>query len=141
MSVDAVGLSVLEEGYVVVGLPREVNLAGLLSGSRGAEALLSVTWDPVEVTLVVEEACWSSLAAQYPEARIATGWRAIRFEATFDFSVVGFLAGVSRVLAEAGIPLLCLSTFSTDLLLVREEQLPQAVDLLRQFLTTTAPPH
>ena len=141
MSVDAVGLSVFEEGYVVVGLPREANLARLLSGSRGAEALLSVTWDPVEVTLVVEEARWSSLAAQFPGARVATGWRAIRFEATFDFTVVGFLAGVSRVLAEAGIPLLCLSTFSTDLLLVREEHLPQAVDLLRQFLTTTAPPH
>ncbi len=140
MSVGTVGLSVLAERCVVVGLPREVDLADLLSAGGGAEALLSVTWDPVEATLILDEARWNALAGRFPEARVATGWRAIRFEALFDFSVVGFLAGVSRVLAEAGIPLLCLSTYSTDLLLVREERLPEAVDRLRQHLTTLPSP-
>jgi hypothetical protein len=59
------------------------------------------------------------------------GWRALRLEGTFDLSMVGILASVASPLAEAGASIFAVSTFDTDYVLVREEQLDLAVDTLR----------
>ena len=59
------------------------------------------------------------------------GWRALRLEGTFDLSMVGILASVASPLAEAGASIFAISTFDTDYVLVREEQLDLAIDTLR----------
>jgi len=59
------------------------------------------------------------------------GWRAFRLEGTFDLSMVGVLASVASPLAEAGASIFVVSTFDTDYVLVREEQLDLAVDTLQ----------
>jgi hypothetical protein len=59
------------------------------------------------------------------------GWRAFRLEGPFDLSMVGVLASVASPLAEAGASIFAVSTFDTDYVLVREEQLDLAVDTLR----------
>ena len=59
------------------------------------------------------------------------GWRAFRLEGTFDLSMVGVLASVASPLAKAGASIFVVSTFDTDYVLVREEQLDLAVDTLR----------
>ena len=50
-----------------------------------------------------------------------------------DFSVVGVLASLTGPLAGAGIGLFALSTFDTDYLLVKEEDLDRAIEALRVF--------
>lgn len=59
------------------------------------------------------------------------GWRALRLEGPLDLSMVGVLASVASPLAEAGASIFAVSTFDTDYVLVREEQLDLAVDTLR----------
>jgi hypothetical protein len=59
------------------------------------------------------------------------GWRAFRLEGPFDLSMVGVLASVASPLAEAGASIFAVSTFDTDYVLVREEQLDLAVGTLR----------
>jgi uncharacterized protein len=59
------------------------------------------------------------------------GWRAFRLEGPFDLSMVGILASVASPLAAAGASIFAVSTFDTDYVLVREEQLDLAVDTLR----------
>jgi hypothetical protein len=59
------------------------------------------------------------------------GWRAFRLEGTFDLSMVGVLASVASPLAKAGASIFVVSTFDTDYVLLREEQLDLAVDTLR----------
>jgi uncharacterized protein len=59
------------------------------------------------------------------------GWCALRLEGPFDLSMVGVLASVASPLAEAGASIFAVSTFDTDYVLVREEQLDLAVDTLR----------
>jgi uncharacterized protein len=61
----------------------------------------------------------------------ARGWRALKLEGPFDLSIVGILASVASPLAEAGASIFAVSTFDTDYVLVREEQLDLAVDTLR----------
>jgi hypothetical protein len=58
------------------------------------------------------------------------GWRALRVEGPLDFSWVGIVAALSRVLAEAGVSIFVLSTYDTDYLLVRETDVDRASDAL-----------
>ena len=59
------------------------------------------------------------------------GWRGFRVRGELDFSLVGILASLSGVLAEAGISLFALSTWNTDYILVKKEQFGRAADVLR----------
>lgn len=58
------------------------------------------------------------------------GWRAMRIVGPLDFGLVGILAGVSAVLAGAGVPIFAVSTFDTDYVLVRSETAEEAVAAL-----------
>ena len=58
------------------------------------------------------------------------GWRAFRIEGILDFSLIGILAGISSVLAAAGIGIFAISTFNTDYVLVKEGDLDWAIDAL-----------
>ena len=60
------------------------------------------------------------------------GWRCLRVAGTIPFSVVGVLASLTAPLAEAGISVFTISTFDTDYLLVKAEDLERAVDVLRR---------
>src|SRR6185436_17821196 len=57
------------------------------------------------------------------EVRAERGWRALEVE--------GPLHGLTGPLAQAGISVFAVATFDTDVLLVREEALPRAVEALR----------
>ena len=65
------------------------------------------------------------------DARSEGGWRALKLEGPFEFSEVGVLASVAAPLAEAGVGIFVVSTFDTDYVLVKKEQLQPAVAALR----------
>ncbi|MBC8536430.1 ACT domain-containing protein [Feifania hominis] len=54
------------------------------------------------------------------------GWRAMRIEGPLPFSMVGILAKISGELAREDISLFAVSTFDTDYILVRAENLNRA---------------
>ncbi len=58
------------------------------------------------------------------------GWRALRVRGTLDFSLVGILSKLSGILAARGIGLFAVSTYDTDYILVKEENLERALAAL-----------
>ena len=58
------------------------------------------------------------------------GWRAFRIEGPLDFSLVGILADLSRILAEGQLGIFAISTFNTDYILTKSEDFDRAVELL-----------
>ena len=50
-----------------------------------------------------------------------------------DFSVVGVLASMTAPLAEAKVGIFAISTFDTDYLLVKEEDLGRAIEALQAY--------
>ena len=68
-----------------------------------------------------------------PENTLARedGWRALRFEGSLEFSLIGILAHISKVLADGGVGIFAISTFNTDYILTRSECFERAVGLLR----------
>jgi len=59
------------------------------------------------------------------------GWKALQVEGPLDFSLTGVLASLTEPLAKEGISVFAISTYDTDYLLVREEQLKGAIQALR----------
>lgn len=68
-------------------------------------------------------------------------YRIITFDLELPFGLSGFLSHVSSLLAKDEVPIFVLSSFSTDHILVREELLEKAVDVLRgdRMLPSGAP--
>ena len=58
------------------------------------------------------------------------GWKALKIPGVLDFSLTGILSKISSVLANGGIGIFAISTFNTDYVLVKSENLSKAVDLL-----------
>jgi len=58
------------------------------------------------------------------------GWLALKLEGPFPFSMTGVLASFLPPLAEARIPIFSISTFDTDYVLLKRENLEQAVAAL-----------
>ena len=58
------------------------------------------------------------------------GWRAFRVCGVLDFSLTGILAELSGVLAGAGIGIFAVSTYNTDYILVRREDVDRAAAAL-----------
>ena len=58
------------------------------------------------------------------------GWKAFRIEGTLDFSLIGILAAISKVLADRGIGIFAISTFNTDYILTKAENFEKAIKAL-----------
>lgn len=54
------------------------------------------------------------------------GWKAFRFEGQLDFSLVGILSRVASLLAIRNISIFAVSTYDTDYILVKADQLEEA---------------
>ena len=60
------------------------------------------------------------------------GWECIKVAGTLDFNLTGILAGISDILAKRNISIFAISTFDTDYILVRTQDLSSARTTLRQ---------
>ncbi len=79
-----------------------------------------------ELSLVCETECVpSDCIAHEP------GWRAFKVEGVLDFGMVGVLAKISGALAEAGVSLFAVSTYNTDYIFVKENNLDKATASLQ----------
>jgi hypothetical protein len=58
------------------------------------------------------------------------GWACFKVEGPLEFGLVGVLAGITRELAVAGVSIFALSTFDTDYILVKREQVRAAREAL-----------
>jgi hypothetical protein len=131
----SISLYLPETRYAVASLPLE-HYGEAVACLPEAEGFVSLTRDKEEITLVVAEETWRKLAPRFPGAVAQEGRRLIRFDTVLDFSVVGFIAEISRALAEADISILSISTYSTDAVLVHESRFDDAVNAIKQTLVT-----
>ncbi len=90
----------------------------------GGGAFTSVTRTRDELSVVCAEGA-------VPEGiRSEGGWRVFQVEGPLDFALTGVLASVAAPLAGAGVSIFAVSTFNTDYVMVREENVERAIAAL-----------
>jgi uncharacterized protein len=85
--------------------------------------LFSVTRTAAELSVVCLE------GDEPTEARVEPGWRVLHVVGPLAFTLVGIIASLTVPLAAADVGVFVLSTFDTDLVLVKDEDLDRAIDV------------
>jgi hypothetical protein len=119
--------------YVVISFAPEQVVEGLFLFSRLGVPFSTAVVDKDEVTLLLPWEAWYQVrdeAQSYAEAR---GYRLITFDTPTELGLIGFIATLSSLLAEAGISIYSVSAFTRDHILVQEEDLGRAVEVLEAF--------
>jgi hypothetical protein len=123
-----------ERDYSIVQLPaRAITLAaGIVAEIADPFTVLIVDKD--EVTLVIP----SELVPEF-DRRIPPGtptlapYRLITFDVELDSGLTGFMATITRPLADAGIPVMPFAAFSRDHLLIPSEHFTRTVSVLENL--------
>ncbi|MGB7069138.1 MAG: ACT domain-containing protein [Pyrinomonadaceae bacterium] len=90
--------------------------------------------DQHEVTLLLDDIDFATIHHAIRDAKTERGLRLLTFDVELDLSATGFLAEVSRILADAEISLIAVSAFSRDHLLVKQTDLSAALRAFGPFV-------
>ncbi len=116
----ALTLSILLDTFAVCRLASNAPIPSWVT-TRG---LVSITRTRGELSIVCAQ-------RDVPvDIRCERDWRALKVDGTLDFTLTGVLAALAAPLADAGISIFAISTFDTDYLLVKETNLPCAIQVL-----------
>jgi hypothetical protein len=85
--------------------------------------------DKNEITMVIDQ----NKIINKDIIEIERDWKIITFDMTLPFNLVGFLAEISKALADENISVFVISAYSTDHILVKEKELPKAIDKLEKL--------
>lgn len=129
-------VEVAAETFALVGMSREqlLSLLGDNALSPRMSAPFMIFMDAHEVTLVLDEVDLGNMRPGLKDVKIENGYRMLTFDIVLDLSVVGFMAEVSRILADAGVAILALSSYSRDSLLIKQDDLARALKELGPFV-------
>ena len=120
MDVKSLSLVILPQRLAICRLSPDEPIPAFLSHSQ----FFSVTRTSDELSIVLpEEMVPSNWKAE-------TGWRCLKVIGPLDFGLTGSLASLAIPLGEAGISIFVISTYNTDYLMVREENLNKATKIL-----------
>ena len=127
-------LVVLPEDYFLIRLPVDTKpIPG--EWYRPATTRFAVfIREPKEITLVVPRRKWLRMQNIFEKFEVSEPMKVITFDIKLSLAVYGYIAAISKVLAEAKVSLLPMSSFNRDHILVSKKDLPRSIRLLRQFL-------
>ena len=115
-------LSVLFETFTIHKLSPNASIPEEILKSN----YYSVSKTENELTLVCSE------VIEVKSLQSSKGWKCIKVVGPLDFNLTGILAGISDILAKENISIFAISTFDTDYILVRTQDLSSARTTLRQ---------
>ena len=129
-------IRIAPETYFLISLQNETWLKLLENPeiSPRMTAPFMIFKDNFEVTLLLDETDFRTIRPSLRVAEIERGFRLLTFDIELDFTVVGFLAEVSRILAEAEISIIALSAFKRDHILIKQNDLAMALKALGEYV-------
>jgi len=124
------------EEYVIVSLSldQEEKARQILNGLL---PFSSITYDYKEVSIVAKSSEWNRVSKKFYTYEIAGPYKLITFNIVLDLSIVGFMALISKKLADAGVSIYAISTYFRDHILVKSEDAENAIRVLENMKIET----
>lgn len=116
--------------FALVGMRKEAWARLLTQPELSPRGVFMALLDDREATLLLEESEWSAMRRTTPDARVESGFRLVTLDIELGWNTVGYLALVTSILGDAGIPVGALSAFSRDHLLVKQNDLARLLRAL-----------
>ena len=85
--------------------------------------------DNNELTVIIE----GNKVDEQDVIDIEKDWRLITFDTKLDFELVGFISKISSALAEANISIFVISSYSTDHILIKKDNLDETLEILKDL--------
>jgi hypothetical protein len=122
--------------YQLIHLPLSALTTGANLLAEIALPFCALIADKDEVTLLLPRAAWEKAASRFPDHRVADfPYRLITFDLSLNLDLIGFMALVSAILAEARVSILALSAFERDHIFVPAAHFSTAWDALKAAQT------
>ncbi len=120
--------------YVTVSVPLENLYDGVALLAKLAEPFSAVVVDKDELTLVLPVEMWEVVQDGLDWTRESSSYRLITFDVPLELGLVGYLATLTHVVAEAGASLLAFSAYQRDHLLVPQQDFERVWNTLSDFI-------
>jgi len=115
-------IRLLEGKYGICRLERNALIPEWVNKSD----FLSITRTLDELSVVCSEEC-------IPDSiKCEKGRRILKIEGPLDFSLIGILSSISAILAREGISIFVVSTYDTDYILVKNDDIDNATEALKR---------
>ncbi|MBL4823732.1 MAG: ACT domain-containing protein [SAR324 cluster bacterium] len=115
-------LSVLEETFSIYRLAPDASLPEAVSECD----FYSLSKTTEELSLV----CPEHLAVKSDKS--SPDWKCLKVAGPLDFKLTGILAGITEVLAKEKLSVFAISTFDTDYILIKKQDLTPAISALER---------
>ncbi len=120
--------------YRLIHLPTNEIMAGASVLAEIGEPFAALICDKDEVTLIIPADTVADFERRLRDQRVSeSAYRLISFDLELEPTLTGFMARVSAALAAAQVPILPLSAFSRDHVLVPADQFAAAWDALEKL--------
>jgi len=93
----------------------------------------SMIFEKEGVTLVILKNNWNKTKSNFKNYKIERGYKIITYNTSTDLNLVGFLAIISKIMADKGISLNVISAYYRDYFLIKKSKVELAIKELNKI--------
>lgn len=127
-------LKLLHELYAVCRFPpsmaTKLPLWAQELHTSSSSSISSITKTSKEVSVLCDQSSIPSSFILENQATTEPNWKCLEVQGPLDFSLIGILYRISKVLADAGISIFAISTFDTDYIFIKNDQCKKGIEAL-----------
>jgi hypothetical protein len=113
-------LELLEDEYSVYKITRQELFANNIFETK----FISITKTEDEVSVVATSNMFHDFE------KVEDGWKILKIDGILDFSLIGILSKISNILANEKIGIFVISTYNTDYIMIKKENIEKAIKIL-----------
>ena len=98
----------------------------VINGNTLTSDFISITRTKYELSIVAQKNELNGFL------EVENGWKILKINGILNFSLVGILSKISTILANENISIFVMSTFNTDYIMVKKENIKNAIEILKK---------
>jgi len=126
-------LVILPEDYLLIHLPLDSRQIPAEWYRPATTHFAVFIREPRGITLAITRRKWLRMRNLFKKYEVSGPMKVVTFDIEIPLDVHGYIAPITKTLADGGISVVLVSTYVCDHILVRKEDLPRSIRLLRQF--------